>query len=456
MEKHIVVLGGGVSGLSAAWRLASQGISVDVIEAESRVGGLAGTVSEDGYYLDIGPHTFFSDEGWIVQTILELFEYPLPPMPRTVKFFYRNKYLDYPLTAQGVLLQMGLLSGIRAVLSYLKGKLFRHRSPTLGTAEETVEDWAIASFGEYLYQSFFKPYTEQFWKVPCTELSSRTIPTHTRMSFLNTLKLLLHYRVTKTGQSLVERESLPTYYPPKGFGEIPEKIAGTVKKLGGNVHLGCEVMGVRELENGKMKVMYNSGGQRKEIDADYVISTIPLPSLVKMLNPRPASEILASADKLNYRSLIVLGMATERKEILGCGYIYLLDRPYNRISEMNEFSPQTSPEGENILVVEIPCLQDSTAWKASKEELFDICISSLAEDGFLGPGDVKRLFLVKAPAAYPIYRKDYAEHLNRLLDYVKRHKSLATLGRCGEFMYMDIDICMKRAFSFVDNLLRNF
>ena len=452
----MVVLGAGVSGLSLAWRLVSNDISVDVLEANSSIGGLAGTVYEDGYSIDYGPHTFFSGEDLIVKTVLDIFDYTLEPMPRTVKFFYRNKYLDYPLTAHGVLLQMGFFSGLRVLLSYLKSKLLRYRSCTLGTPQETVEDWAISSFGEYLYRSFFKPYTEQFWKIPCTELSSRTIPTHTRMSFINTLWVILHRHFTKTGESLIEREALPTYYPKTGFGEIPEMMAGVIKKAGGNVHLDCEVVGVEKLSGGKVRVAYNQNGQQKEIDADYVISTIPLTLLVKMLKPKPPADILDSADKLDYRSLVVLGMATEKQNILGCSYMYLLDRPFNRISEMNEFSPQTSPPGENIIVVEIPCLRDSAAWTASKEELFDMCIGSLAEDGFLGPGDVKRLFLAKAPYAYPIYRKDYAVHLNRLLDHLKKYKSLATLGRCGEFMYMDIDICMRRAFDFVDNLLRNF
>lgn len=453
MDKHVIVLGGGVSGLGAAWRLASNGVSVDLLEVNSCLGGLARTERQNGYCIDIGPHSFFSDEDWVVPTILDLFDYTLDPMPRTVKFFYKNKYLDYPLTAQGVLLQMGLLSGLRMALSYFKAKLFPRRNTTLGTTEETVEDWAIASFGEHLYRSFFKPYTEQFWKVPCKELSSRTIPTHTKMSFINTLWLLLHRKVTRTGESLIEREALPTYYPKTGFGEIPERMADTVKNYGGNIHTSSEVIGVKELGDGKMRVIYDKNGQRKQIDGDYVISTIPLTLLIKMLNPVPPAEVLASADRLDYRSLVVLCMSTEKQNILDCGYMYMLDRPYNRIAELNEFSTETSPAGENIIMVEIPCLRDSTAWTTSKEELFDMCIGTLAEDGFLGPGDVKRLFLVKDPFAYPIYRKDYAVNLDRLMDYLKKCKSLATLGRCGEFMYMDIDICIKRAFDFADRLL---
>jgi len=120
---------------------------------------------------------------------------------------------------------------------------------------------------------------------------------------------------------------------------------------------------------------------------------------------------------------------------------------------MNAFSPGTSLADENIIMVEIPCLKDSTAWRASKEEIFDMCIGSLAEDGFLEPGDVKEIFLAKAPYAYPLYRKDYSLRLRQLMDYMKERSSIATLGRCGEFMYMDIDKCIRRAFDLVDQLV---
>ena len=452
----MVVLGAGVSGLSAAWRLSRNAVAVDVVESNISVGGLAGTVREGPYCIDYGPHSVFSDDKEILDTIINLFDYRLEPRPRRVKLFYNGKYLDYPLTAQGVLLQMGPWSGIRAALSFFKGKIFPRRRNIVQGQEETVEDWAIANFGEHLYRTFFKPYTEQFWKLPCSELSSRSIPTHTRLNFANTLKVLMRRKFSRTGESLIERESLPTYYPNTGFAEIAERIAENIKKAGGNIHLGCRIAAVSELPDGQMRVSYDDHGQRKEINGDYVISTIPLPTLVRMLNPPPTPEVLASTGKLDYRALVVLGMLTEKQNILGCSYMYLLNRPYNRITELNEFSPNSSPPGENIIMVEIPCFRDSTAWKASKEELYDMCADSLAKDGILGPGEVKHLFLLKAPCAYPSYRKDYAVHLERLMTYLKKYNSLATLGRCGEFMYMDIDICMKRAFDFVDNLLRNF
>lgn len=454
MRPQFIILGAGVSGLSLALRL--KGVNVSVLESNKTVGGLAGTLREDSYCMDIGPHSLFSDDTEILDAILSLFEKKLIAKPRNVKFYYKDKYLDYPLTAQSVLFQMGLWSGMRVGLSFLKSKAFTKKHKSIEGEEETVEDWAIKSFGKHLYKTFFKPYTEQFWKMSCTELSSRTIPTHTRMSFINTLRLLLRRRFTEADSSLIEREMLPTYYPDSGFAEIPERIARAAEEKEAQIHTACRAIRVDEVQGAGVRVLYESNGEQKEIEGSHVVSTIPLTEFVKMLNPPAPAEILASADRLDYRALTVLGMVTNKQKILNCGYIYVLDRPYNRVAEMNEFSSVTSPDGENIIAIEIPCLRNSPAWTAPKEELFDMCIGSLAKDGILAPGDVKHLLLIRAPHAYPIYRKDYAVHLKRLLDYINERRGISTLGRTGEFIYMDIDKCMRRAFDFADKLVKYY
>ena len=191
MSKKTIILGGGISGLSLAWKLAEVGVAVTVLEAEDFVGGLARTIPQNGCNMDVGPHSFFSEDEGVVKTVLDLFGGELNPAPRQVQFYYEGKYLDYPLTPSSVLFQMGILNGIRSALSFLKSRIVPHRAVVAEGDDESVEDWALSSFGENLYRTFFKPYTEQFWKISCTELSSRSIPTHTRMSFLNTLKLKL-------------------------------------------------------------------------------------------------------------------------------------------------------------------------------------------------------------------------------------------------------------------------
>jgi len=449
-----IILGGGISGLSLAWRLCEGGQRVTVVESEGSVGGLAGTHSADGYHLDFGPHSFFSEDEEILKTVLDLFDSGLEPRQRDVKFYFRGRYLDYPLTPGGALIQMGLVHGIRAALSFLVrrlGSTVKRRA--VSPEDMTVEEWALESFGEHLYSSFFKPYTEQFWKLSCRELSARAIPSHTRTNFTNTLKAMLGRRATRHGDSLVEREQLPTYYPVTGFGEIARRIADKVRAAGGTILTdapACEVV----LDGDRaVRVRYRSAAETTTLECERLVSTIPLPLFVDMLRPQPPADVRASAAQLEFRGLLVLGMVTERKNVLGASYVYVLDRPYNRVSEMSKFSPGTSPPTDNIIAVEMPCLGDASTWNASKEEIYQMCAGSLAHDGILLPGDVKKLLLVKAPYAYPLYRKGYAPHLEKVLAHVRSHPQLETLGRSGEFLYTDADVCMRRAFDLAARLL---
>ncbi|MGV0624207.1 FAD-dependent oxidoreductase, partial [Mycobacterium kansasii] len=52
---HVVVVGAGLAGLSAALHLAGRGRAVTVVEREPWPGGRAGRLDIDGYRIDTGP-----------------------------------------------------------------------------------------------------------------------------------------------------------------------------------------------------------------------------------------------------------------------------------------------------------------------------------------------------------------------------------------------------------------
>ena len=249
---------------------------------------------------------------------------------------------------------------------------------------------------------------------------------------------------------------MPTYYPKTGYGEIADQIAKRAQDCGVRIHLNTRALAIDLGDNSRPNVHVDQNGIKQTLEGHHVVSTLPLPNLISMMGAAAPEEIHRSAATLSYRPLIMLGLMTNKQNILKSDYIYMLDRPYNRIAEMNQFSPQTSPSGKNLLAIEIPCgSTQHPLWKASQEELFEKCLPALKQDGILQKSDVEGLMLVKSAYAYPIYKKDYKAHLSKTLEFLDHRPQISTLGRSGEFMYMDADKCIRRAFNLADQIASN-
>ncbi len=456
--KRVLIIGAGITGLSVALKLSKQRIPVEIIEKESIVGGLGRSVRKGPHVMDIGPHSFFTENETIHEILNDLFGDDLKLIKREVKLFFKDRFLDYPLSARSVLFQMGIKTSVLSALSFMKSyfKSLRNRNDD---EPENIEAWAIQNFGYYLCKIFFKPYTEQFWKMPARELSSRVIPSSTKMSLISTLKHILikqYFYLTKKEpgtMTLVEREALPTYYPVSGFGDIAEKLKDLIEKRGGKVHVGWAVEEIKVLPDGSFTLTAKNSDARERFDGDVLVSTIPLNRFIPMLQPISDSQILAHAGKLHYLSLIVIYLVTERRNVLGCQYSYFLNRPYNRVSEMNLFSEKLSPDGQNLLSLEITCHSDSPEWRYSDEKLYEWCIPHLEEDGIIHRKDVKAFYVLKDPSVYPVYQRDYEKHLSYVNAYINRHKNLYSTGRQGQFFYGDIDQMMEMGFETGEKIL---
>ena len=117
---HVVIIGAGPAGLTAAYVLAERyGIRSTILESDGVVGGISRTVERDGWRFDIGGHRFFTK----VKEVEALWHEILPDedfmlRPRMSRIYYDGKYYDYPLKASNALKNLGLLEAAMCVMSY--------------------------------------------------------------------------------------------------------------------------------------------------------------------------------------------------------------------------------------------------------------------------------------------------------------------------------------------------
>ena len=174
---------------------------------------------------------------------------------------------------------------------------------------------------------------------------------------------------------------------------------------------------------------------------------MPLNNFIKNTEPfNKNSELLNYSKELRYLALVMVYLIIKKKDILGCQYCYFLNRPYNRVSNLNSFSDKVSSPDKNIISLEISCHTDSEIWKQSDEKIYNYCLTSLKKDNLLNEEDILDWKIVKVPNVYPIYKIDYEKNLNFTLSEIDKVENLYSVGRQGQFYYGDIDQMMRLGF----------
>ena len=454
VKKDILVLGAGLSGLGAAWHINKKkpDLNITILERLPHLGGLAmSPLHENKYYLDFGPHFLTVETEELMNKIKLLVGDDLLEMQRLCLLYFNNSYMSYPPSPKNILFELGPKTALLSTLSYIKSRIFYKKN------FDNFEDWSKYNFGDHLYNIFFKPYTENFWGMKCTELASKWADA--RVSKMSFVKALMDLFIKSVQNTSIMRDKLPMYYPKKGTGEFAKKMAKELKDNGADLVLGSSIVSIKINKNSKklkkFEVTSIENGSKKVYHADYLLSTIPMTQFIGILEPTPPPIVTTSAKSLKFRSLLVMHIVTKKKDILNAPYIYYHGRSYHRLTESAKISKSLAPEGENMICVEKSCFVGDEVWSYDKKKLFELFITDLEKDGILRREDVIKTFLMKEEHVYPVYAKNF----NKPLDIVKKHlddvPNFRYLGRPGAFLYLDMDQSLERSFKIAESLLDN-
>ncbi|HSA05951.1 MAG TPA: NAD(P)/FAD-dependent oxidoreductase [Candidatus Gastranaerophilales bacterium] len=477
-KKQAIIIGAGPAGLTAAYELLEKTDIVPVIFEESGlIGGISRTIDYKGNKIDIGGHRFFSKSEKVVswwQNMLPLSGNPDKTdkitllRQRVSRILFLGKLFDYPISLNvNTLANLGVFRVLKTGCSYLKAKIFPIKS------EKNLEEFFINRFGNELYQTFFKDYTEKVWGVSCKNINAEWGAQ--RIKGLSIAKAVSHFikkiffkdfiKQNKIETSLIEQFMYPKYGP----GQLWEEVAEKILQKGGKIYLNHKVTGIKAVGNSISAIIAENqdSGIKFFASADYYFSSMAIKDLISCFDYNTPDNIKEIADGLMYRDFITVGLLLNSMKlqnntsiktinnIIPDNWIYVQETSVKlgRIQVFNNWSPYLVKDLNKIwLGLEYFCNEGDDLWNKKDEEFKEFAVNELVKLNIIDKNEVIDSVIIRYKKAYPAYFGTYPR-FDEIKEFLNRFENLFPLGRNGMHRYNNMDHSMLTAMQAVENII---
>jgi len=451
MKEKITILGAGISGLAIGWRFLDNPInknfSITILEKSKNIGGICSTFKYKNYKLDYGPHKFYSQIKGLMPLYKNLLNEDCLTVKKTNSLRLLGKYFSFPPKPAQLISGIGIFRGTKIVasfgVSFIKSLLSRKKP-------KTYEDYFINGFGEQGYNIIFKDLAHKMWGDPKTlseELARRRIPIPNVFSFIsNTLS---------GAKNKPDVSAEYFYYPKYGFGMICEKLEEKLKKAECKIMLNSFPVKINIKNNKANLVMYKKGKKLSTIKTDYLISTIPLLDLIETFSPKPPKEVIEAARNLQYRNLTILYIFSNKDRIIKDNWYFYPGKEFifNRVAELNSFSPHTIPKGKSCITVEVSSEEGDPFFKLNNNLVFEKITEDLKKAEVIKKEEITDYTIKRIEKVYPIYDLNFRKNLNIITEYLLKIENIFSIGRYGLFNYNNADHCIDMSIKSADFII---
>jgi len=404
----VLVLGAGLTGLSAALELTRRGVSHRVYERLLVPGGHAVTTLDEGYRFDRTGHLLHVRDEALRAEVLAWLEGDCRDIARRSVVYSNGVYTRYPFQAN----TFGLPPAVahECVLGFVQAH-FAQAAPE----PKNFEEFCLRHFGPGITRHFMLPYNARLWGVEPSEITSawcqRFVP-------LPKLEDVIAGAVGLNAQELGYNQRF--LYPRLGIGELPRAMhrrldTVTLGRAPRRIELGARVA--------------DFGDER--VPFDVLLSTIPLPALVDLCDDVPP-EVRAARSKLRATHLYYLDVAltTAPRTTFHWAYVPEAKYPFYRVGCYTHFSPDLAPPGAGSLYVELADRSEPVL-----EEVLPRVSAGLLEMGVIERVEQIRFARVRRiEPAYVVFDHAYYEALAVIRPFLERARIVST-GRYGGWQY---------------------
>ncbi len=418
----IVIVGAGLAGLSTAYHL--QGIPYRVYEREHEVGGLCRSYRKDGFTFDYTGHLLHFRQPQIKELIERLLAGQLQKHSRK-SFIYSHKvYTEYPFQVNTYGLPPEVVR--ECLLGFIA--TLTQPFPIIPARERSFKQWILDNLGEGMAKHFMVPFNEKLWQVSLDELTS---------DWVSWLVPKPELKDVVNGALGIKDKAFgynPSFLYPAhdGIKVLPESFLPGIT----GVNNGMELI---EVDTRRRRAVFRdrANGDRKDEHYESLVSTIPIPELVRRCLDFPA-HLKEAAEGLRWVSVYNVNLGVSREHVSDKHWLYFPEPeyPFYRAGFPMNFSPSLGRSGCSSMYVE---MSHRPSEHRSEEQLIEQARSGMERAGILRPDDDLVVADVKdLRYAYVYFDRHRARALPAILGELER-RGIYSIGRYGRWEHTSME-----------------
>jgi oxygen-dependent protoporphyrinogen oxidase len=356
-QVQALVVGAGISGLTAAYALQKSGISTLLVEACPRPGGAIQTLYRDGFLLECGPQSFSGNAGLhAICDELGLLDQRLFADSKAPRYVLLNDKLQNVPMGPGILLSPFFSGGTR--LAVFRDLLGTSRPPE---PDESIADFVRRKLSPTFLDRLVGPFVSGIYAGDPEKLSLRAAfpilyeAETAKGSLIRGGAAVLKARRAKRGNAPAEKPTLQT------FREGSETlIRALAKNLGDHLACNVEVTSIAPLDPGheanapRFHVRLHTARGEEAINAERIVlanSPIGAARVLSQLNPEFDSQLSA----IEYAAVAVVSLGYRKSDVghdlAGFGFLIPRSSGLNALGCVwnSSLFPGRAPEGYALL-----------------------------------------------------------------------------------------------------------
>ncbi len=420
---ELMILGGGVAGISAAYHAQQLGKKAVIYEARPRWGGLADNFSIDGFRFDHAVHFAFTDDPYLSKIFYQVDYWEHESNPYN---YERGRWLKFPV--QNNLYPLPVSEKVEAIRSFVE----RPRN-----AEVTnYREWLNRQYGEVIAERFPIIYTKKYWTIEAEQLTTDWIG---RRMYCPSLEEVLYGAMTEETPQLYHIKKMR--YPKKGgFRAFLEPVAS-----------GLDIRTNKRavlIDAAKRYVQFADG---EKSHYQNLVTSVPLPDLIPMIKDVP-NEIFEAAAGLWATSVAIVSVGFNLPRVTDHLWLYIYDLSIlpARVYSPSLKSPDNAPEDCSSLQFEI-YFSKHRPLPGSAEAMIEHVVDIIKKMKFASFEDIVLTDFRVLPYGNVVFDHEMLPR-RRIVQQYLATLDILPIGRFGEWDYLWTDQCFYSGKK-VENLL---